>query len=131
MLIDEPLVGRKVRVEEAVARLFEAAREIGGGESPEVVVTVPPYFTDAQRRLLSQIVDLAGLQPLGAISDLTAGTGTLLTYTLPNSLLICGFRRARRLWLVAVDYASTRKFPVRCVLLINFRLTFDRSFDAD
>jgi molecular chaperone DnaK (HSP70) len=75
-VVDEPLVGRRVRVEEAVARLFEHARNLAGGpdEVGEVVVTVPPYYTFAQRRLLKQTLALAGLDTLVLVNDLTAGT---------------------------------------------------------
>lgn len=72
-MIDEPLVGRQVRIEEAVARLFELARELGGGEAYEVVVVVPSYYSEAQRNLLAQVITLAGLKPLALVNDLTAG----------------------------------------------------------
>ncbi|ELR19440.1 DnaK family superfamily protein [Acanthamoeba castellanii str. Neff] len=87
-VVEEPLAGRRVRVEEAVARLFEHCRDLAGGpdEVAEVVVTVPPYYTFAQRRLLAQTLRLAGLEPLVLVNDLTAA---------------------------AIDYASTRQFPSR------------------
>lgn len=74
-VVEEPLAGRRVRVEEAVARLFEHCRDLAGGpdEVAEVVVTVPPYYTFAQRRLLAQTLRLAGLEPLVLVNDLTAG----------------------------------------------------------
>ncbi len=71
-VVEEPLAGRRVRVEEAVARLFEHCRDLAGGpeEVAEVVVTVPPYYTFAQRRLLAQTLRLAGLEPLVLVNDL-------------------------------------------------------------
>lgn len=87
-VVEEPLAGRRVRVEEAVARLFQHCRDLAGGpeEVAEVVVTVPPYYTFSQRRLLAQTLRLAGLEPLVLVNDLTAA---------------------------AIDYASTRQFPSR------------------
>jgi hypothetical protein len=106
-VIEEPLAGRRVRVEEAVTRLFQLCRQIGGGdEVRDAVVAVPPYYTFGQRRLLAQILALAGLEPLVLINDLTAGTPHHPLPLVPVMLI-------HIVNAVAVDYASTREFPSR------------------
>lgn len=132
-MVEEPLAGRRVRVEEAVARLFEHCRDLAGGpeEVAEVVVTVPPYYTFAQRRLLAQTLRLAGLEPLVLVNDLTAGacphtlcpqrvshsTAVVCSHLELASVCLCAVMcvrvRVRFCGAAAIDYASTRQFPSR------------------
>lgn len=39
----------------------------------EVVITVPPYFNQAERRAMQRAADLAGFRVLQLINDNTAG----------------------------------------------------------
>ncbi len=58
-----------------------ADREVGGS-NPDVVISVPAYYTDAQRRQMLHAADIAGLKVLRLINETCAAA---LAYGLPKS----------------------------------------------
>lgn len=77
-------------VEELIAMQFSYIRELAeslGGEAVyDVVLTVPPYFSQHERQAVVDAIAVAGMRPLALVNDATA---------------------------VAVNYAMTRTFPTR------------------
>ncbi|KAK0539321.1 adenyl-nucleotide exchange factor sse1 [Tilletia horrida] len=49
-----------------------ASRELGGAAVSDVVISVPNWYTDAQRRAMLDAADIAGLNPLRLLNDTTA-----------------------------------------------------------
>lgn len=49
-----------------------ASRELGGSGVSDVVISVPSWFTDSQRRAMLDAADIAGLNPLRLMNDTTA-----------------------------------------------------------
>jgi hypoxia up-regulated 1 len=80
--------GNEWAVEELVAMQFsyvkQLAESLAGEKVTDVIVTVPPYFTQFQRDAVVDSIEVAGLRTLALINDGTA---------------------------VAVNYAMTRTFP--------------------
>lgn len=77
-------------VEELIAMQFayirELAQDLGGDAVHDVVLSVPPYFSQHERQAVIDAITIAGMRPLALINDGTA---------------------------VAVNYAMTRTFPTR------------------
>lgn len=75
-----------------------ASTELGGSGVSDVVISVPSWFTDAQRRAMLDAADIAGLNPLRLMNDTTA---TALGYGItktdlpepedPRHVVICDF----------------------------------------
>ena len=80
--------GTEWSVEELIAMQFsyvkELAESVAGEEVTDVVVTVPPFYTQAERDAVVDAIEIASLRTLSLINDGTA---------------------------VAVNYAMTRTFP--------------------
>ncbi|KAF9432127.1 hypothetical protein BGZ76_011239 [Entomortierella beljakovae] len=72
----ETTAGVKYSVEELVAMQLALAKrqaeETAGEPVKDVVITIPPYFSQAERRALLDAADLAGLHVLSLIHDETA-----------------------------------------------------------
>lgn len=49
-----------------------ASKELGGSGVNDVVISVPSWFTDGQRRAMLDAADIAGLNPLRLMNDTTA-----------------------------------------------------------
>lgn len=49
-----------------------ASKELGGSGVSDVVISVPSWFTDGQRRAMLDAADIAGLNPLRLMNDTTA-----------------------------------------------------------
>jgi len=49
-----------------------ASRELGGAAVSDVVISVPNWYTDSQRRAMLDAADVAGLNPLRLMNDTTA-----------------------------------------------------------
>ncbi|KAE8225021.1 hypothetical protein CF319_g2174 [Tilletia indica] len=49
-----------------------ASRELGGAAVSDVVISVPNWYTDAQRRAMLDAAEIAGLNPLRLLNDTTA-----------------------------------------------------------
>ncbi|KAL6308933.1 actin-like ATPase domain-containing protein [Sparassis latifolia] len=81
--------GTEWSVEELIAMQFAYVRELAessaGEKVHDVIVTVPPYFTQFERDAVVDAIEIAGLRTLALINDGTA---------------------------VAVNYAMTRAFPM-------------------
>lgn len=75
-----------------------ASKELGGSGVSDVVISVPSWFTDAQRRAMLDAADIAGLNPLRLMNDTTASA---LQYGItktdlpeaedPRHVVICDF----------------------------------------
>jgi heat shock protein 4 len=75
-----------------------ASKELGGSGVSDVVISVPSWFTDAQRRAMLDAADVAGLNPLRLMNDTTASA---LQYGItktdlpesddPRHVVICDF----------------------------------------
>ena len=80
--------GTEWAVEELIAMQFsyikELAESVAGEKVNEVIVTVPPFYTQAERDAVVDAIEIAGLRTLALINDGTA---------------------------VAINYAMTRTFP--------------------
>lgn len=80
--------GTEWSVEELVAMQFAyvkgLAETVAGEKVQDVIVTVPPYFTQFERDAVADAIEISGLRTLALINDGTA---------------------------VAVNYAMTRSFP--------------------
>lgn len=80
--------GTEWSVEELIAMQFayvrELAESVAGEKVNDVIVTVPPYYTQFERDAVVDAIEIAGLRTLALINDGTA---------------------------VAVNYAMTRTFP--------------------
>lgn len=70
-------------IEELVAMMISKAREmaVNSANQPinEVVITVPGYFNQAERKAIIQSAELAGLKVLQLINDYTAGMELMST----------------------------------------------------
>ena len=80
--------GTEWTVEELVAMQFsyvkELAESVAGEKVTDVIVTVPPFYTQAERDAVVDAIEIAGLRTLALVNDGTA---------------------------VAINYAMTRTFP--------------------
>ena len=80
--------GTEWTVEELVAMQFsyvkELAETVAGEKVTDVIVTVPPFYTQAERDAVVDAIEIAGLRTLALVNDGTA---------------------------VAINYAMTRTFP--------------------
>jgi hypoxia up-regulated 1 len=80
--------GTEWAVEELIAMQFsyvkELAESFAGEKVTDVIVTVPPFYTQAERDAVVDAIEIAGLRTLALINDGTA---------------------------VAINYAMTRTFP--------------------
>jgi heat shock protein 4 len=93
-----------------------AANELKAPVS-DVVISVPGYFTDAQRRALLDAADIAGLHCLRLINENTAGTSFWLRPWL-NSLNIYS-SAALGYGIVKSDLSETEPFNVAFVNMGN------------
>lgn len=55
----------------------EMAEEVAGEPVREVVVTVPGWFGQGERKAMLDALELAGLRSIGLVNDGTAGEGSL------------------------------------------------------
>ncbi|KAF9649521.1 HSP70-domain-containing protein [Thelephora ganbajun] len=80
--------GTEWAVEELIAMQFsyvkELAESVAGEKVTDVIVTVPPFYTQAERDAVVDAIEIAGLRTLALVNDGTA---------------------------VAINYAMTRTFP--------------------
>ncbi|CAO1630547.1 unnamed protein product [Sympodiomycopsis kandeliae] len=75
-----------------------AKAELGGAGVSDVVVSVPQWYTDVQRRAMNEACEIAGLNPLRLINDTTAtALGYGITKTdlpeadAPRNVVFCDF----------------------------------------
>lgn len=77
--------GEVFAVEELVANILAHAKQqceafVGGEQIKDAVITVPPFWTQAQRQSLLEASELAGIRVLSLINDETAGKTTCETF---------------------------------------------------
>ena len=65
-------------------RLADDASTVLGEPVTQVVVTVPAYFDDAQRKATKDAGEIAGLEVLSVINEPTAAAVSCLLYTSPS-----------------------------------------------
>lgn len=87
----------KATVQDALAGTAAAASK------PDVVLSVPPWFTDCQRRALLDAVQIAGLNPLRLMNDTTA---IALGYGITKADLPSREEKPKRLCFIDIGYSD-------------------------
>ncbi|KRZ12318.1 Hypoxia up-regulated protein 1 [Trichinella pseudospiralis] len=92
VLFEEKSSGNTYSPEELVAMILADARAAAEAYAEQkikdVVIAVPAYFTQAERRAMANAVDIAGLNLLSLINDNTAGKTLNCLIILVNFILI-------------------------------------------
>lgn len=128
----------------------QASKELGGAGVSDVVLSVPQWFTDSQRRAMLDAAEISGLNPLRLMNDTTAtALGYGITKTdlpeadAPRNVVFCDFGHSSyqvavvafsKGQLTVLGQASDRHFGGRdmdLALLHHFAKEFNAKYKID